>query len=162
AALDDEAAALSPRDRAAVRIARALSTVPARVEPADRDELARHFSPRTIEWIVLSVGMMGWLNKTMDALGVPLAPSTIAEVSSGTAPRGGPPGRHSAGGPPTGETAHADSLRTRASVVRYAPAAIRLDRAWTKGVPDRMPAVGEFLHARTGHAFSVLSRLRHR
>lgn len=162
AALDDEAGTLSPADRAAVRIARSLAAVPARVEPADRDELARHFSPGTIEWIVLAVGMMGWLNKTMDALGVPLELSTVAEVNAVIAPSGWTPGQHLAGDAPTGEIARADSLLTRASVVRHAPAAIRLDRAWTAGVPDRMPAVGEFLRARTGHAFDVLSRLRHR
>jgi alkylhydroperoxidase family enzyme len=162
AALDDEAGVLSPADRAAVRIARALSTVPARVDRADREELARHFSPATIEWIVLSIGMMGWLNKTMDALGVPLELSTVAEVNAVIAPSGWTPGQHLAGEPPTGEPPRADSLLKRASVVRQAPAAIRLDRAWTAGVPDRMPAVGEFLRGRIGHAFSVLSRLRHR
>jgi alkylhydroperoxidase family enzyme len=162
AALDDEAGALSPADRAAVRIARALASVPARVEPGDRDELARHFSPKTIEWIVLAAGMMGWLNKTMDALGVPLELSTVAEVNAVIAPTGWTPGRHLDGAPPDGEIAHADSLLTRASVVRYAPAAIRLDRAWTADVPDRMPAVGEFLRDRIGGAFAVLSRLRHR
>jgi alkylhydroperoxidase family enzyme len=162
AALDDEAAALSPADRAAVRIARALASVPARVEPADREELARHFSPKVIEWIVRACGMMGWLNKTMDALGVPLEPSTVAEVNAVISPTGWTPGQHLAGEPPSGEIAHADSLLTRASVVRYAPSAIRLDRAWTKGVPDRMPAVGELLRARIGHSFSVLSKLRHR
>jgi hypothetical protein len=48
------------------------------------------------------------------------------------------------------------------SVIRYAPQALRLDGMWTAGVPDRWPAVGEFLRQRTGHSFPVLSRLRHR
>jgi hypothetical protein len=153
---------LSPADRAVVRIARSLAAVPARVDPTDRDELARHFSPAVIEWIVLGIGMMGWLNKTMDALGVPLEPSTVAEVNAVLAPAGWTPGQHLAGEPPTGEIAHADSLLKRASVVRYAPAAIRLDRAWTAGVPDRAPAVDEFLRGRIGGTFAVLGRLRHR
>ncbi|MGH8517156.1 MAG: hypothetical protein ACREUE_06810, partial [Panacagrimonas sp.] len=61
-------------------------------------------------------------------------------------------------GDPPGE----DSLLRRLSVVRYAPQAIQLDKRWTEGVPDRWPAVGEFLRQRTGHPFPVLSRLRHR
>ncbi len=46
--------------------------VPAAIEDEDRAELRRHFSETDAEWIVLSVAMMGWLNKAMDALGVPL------------------------------------------------------------------------------------------
>lgn len=162
AVLDDEASALSPPNRAAVRVARALAAVPARVEQADRDELARQFSPAVIEWIVLAVAMMGWLNKTMDALGVPLEVSTVAEVNSVIAPSGWTPGQHMTGELPSGEVAQADSLLKRASVVRYAPAAVRLDRVWTKGVPDRMPAVDDLLRSRIGGTFAVLARLRHR
>ncbi len=66
-------------------------------------------------------------------------------------------GRVSAGDPPG-----ADSLATRLGLIRYAPQAIKLDKAWTRGVPDRWPAVGEYLRQRTGHSFPVLSRLRHR
>jgi hypothetical protein len=62
-----------------------------------------------------------------------------------------------AGAPPG-----ADSLATRFGLIRYAPQAIKLDKAWTEGVPDRWPAVGEYLRQRTGHSFPVLSRLRHR
>ena len=141
AALDDEASALSPADRAAVRLARGLAAIPAHVAAADRAELARQFSPATIEWLVLAIGMMGWLNKTMDALGVPLELSTIAEVNGVIGPSGWTPGQHFTGEPPTGEPAHADSLLMRASVVRFAPAAVRLDRAWTAGVPDRISLI---------------------
>ncbi len=66
------------------------------------------------------------------------------------------------GAPPSGEPARADSLVTRLRVVRNAPSALRLDKEWTAGVPDRWPAVGDFLRQRTGHAFPFLSRLRHR
>ena len=45
--------------------------------------------------------------------------------------------------------------------MRHAPSALRLDKRWTAGVPDRWPAVGDFLRRATGHAFPVLSRLEH-
>jgi hypothetical protein len=64
--------------------------------------------------------------------------------------------------PSSGEPAREDSLLTRLSVVRFAPDALRLDITWTRGVPDRWPAVGQYLREATGHDFPVLSRLRHR
>lgn len=33
----------------------------------------------------------------------------------------------------------------RFGVVRHAPQAVSLDKQWTRGVPDRWPAVGDFL-----------------
>jgi hypothetical protein len=39
---------------------------------------------------------------------------------------------------------------------------VGLDKKWTKGVPDRWPAAGDFLREKTGHDFPVLGRLRHR
>src|SRR6185295_10124403 len=69
---------------------------------------------------------------------------------------------HMKGMAPAGDPPGADSLVSRMSVIRYAPQALKLDKKWTAGVPDRWPAAGEFLRRRTGHSFPVLSRLRHR
>jgi hypothetical protein len=160
-ALDGEPA-LTEADRAAVRVARALAVVPAAIDDEDRAELLRHFSETDAEWIVLSVAMMGWLNKTMDALGVPLEASTASEVNGVIAPSGWTPGQHMKGAVLAGNPPDADSLATRLSLIRYAPRAITLDKAWTKGVPDRWPYVGEYLRRQTGHSFPVLSRLRNR
>lgn len=158
----DGGTALGPADRAAVRVARALSVVPVDLREEDRAGLLAALSPANAEWVVLSVAMMGWLNKAMDALGVPLEEPTVGEVNGVIAPSGWTPGQHMKGPVPEGEPARADSLVTRFSVVRYAPAAIKLDKEWTRGVPDRWPAVGVYLRQATGHDFPVLSRLRHR
>jgi hypothetical protein len=55
----------------------------------------------------------------------------------------------------TGDPPGADSFATRFGLIRYAPQAIKLDKAWTEGVPDRWPVVGEYLRRRTGHSFPV-------
>jgi hypothetical protein len=150
-------------DRAAVRVARALSTVPATIHDDDRNELRRHFSRGDEEWIVLAVAMMGWLNKTMDALGVPLEEPTVAEVNALMAASGWRPGKHMNGElPAAAPPPSADSLGKRLGVIRHAPKAVGLDKKWTKGVPDRWPAVRDFLREKTGHDFPVLGRLRHR
>jgi AhpD family alkylhydroperoxidase len=160
-ALDGERT-LSAADRAAVRVARALAVVPTAIDDEARADLRRHFSAADVEWVVLVIAMMGWLSKMMDALGVPLEEATFSEVNGVIAPSGWTPGQHMKGTAPTGDPPRPRSLRTRLSVIRYVPQALKLDKMWTAGVPDRWPAVGEFLRQRTGHSFPVLSRLRHR
>jgi alkylhydroperoxidase family enzyme len=160
-ALDAERT-LTAADRAAVRVARALAVVPASVDDEARANLRRQFSEKDAEWVVLAIAMMGFLNKAMDALGVPLEEPVASEVNGVIGPSGWKPGQHMRTTVLDGDPPGADSLLTRLSVVRYAPQAVKLDKGWTQGVPDRWPAVGEFLRQRTGHAFPVLSRLRHR
>ena len=158
----DEDAALTEADRAAVRVARSLGVVPAAIDDEERAGLRRHFSETNAEWIVLIIAMMGFLNKAMDALGIPLEGTTASEVTGVISPSGWTTGKHMSGAVTAGEPPGTDSLATRLGLIRYAPQAIKLDKAWTQGVPDRWPAVGEYLRQRTGHSFPVLSRLRHR
>jgi hypothetical protein len=137
--------------------------VPTTIDDDDRRALRACFSPAHEEWIVLSIAMMGWLNKTMDALGVPLEEPTVAEVQALITPSGWSAGKHVQGQLPTSVAAPAaDSLGKRLGVIRHAPKAVGFDKAWTQGVPDRWPAVGAFLRENTGHDFPVLGRLQHR
>jgi hypothetical protein len=126
-------------------------------------ELARHFSAADVEWIVLAIGMMGFLNKFMDAVGVELEAQSIAEVGPLLAPTGWSPGKHGGGEVP-GEagTSPRDTLFTYLRAVRQVPSAIRMESRWTKGVPDRWPEVGTYLETRTGHSFPLLGKLRHK
>jgi alkylhydroperoxidase family enzyme len=160
-ALDAERT-LTAADRVAVRVARSLAVVPASVDDETRAELWRQFSEKNAEWVVLAIAMMGFLNKAMDALGVPLEEPVACEVNGVIGPSGWKPGQHMSTTVLDGDPPGADSLLTRLSFIRYAPQAIKLDKGWTQGVPDRWPAVGEFLRRTTGHSFPVLSHLRHR
>ena len=160
----EDLSGLSAPERAAVAVARALSSTRSKLTDAHRKELEAQLPGADAEWIVLGIGMMGFLNKFMDGLGVELEPSTVDEVSALISPSGWSPGKHLDGGhrEARGEPPRADSLWTKARVVRYAPGAIALDKKWTRGVPDRWPQVGEYLGRRTGHDFPVLSRLTKR
>lgn len=153
---------LTAGEASAVAVAEALARVPSRLTVPERDELERHFGPDGAEWIVWGVVMMGFLNKFMDAVGVELEASTVAEVSSTMGPGWNPGvagwdlGDTRPGTPPP-----ADSLRTKAKVAPLVPGALRLDRQWQRGVPTRWPAIGRYLTERTGHAFDVLAAARH-
>jgi hypothetical protein len=153
---------LSATDQAVVRVAHALAVVPAAIDDAARADLRRHLSESDAEWVVLSVTMMGFLNKAMDALGVPLEEPLASEVNGVIASSGWAPGKHMKSAVLTGDPPGSDTLMSRMGIVRYAPQALKLDKEWTAGVPDRWPAVGEYLRQKAGHSFPVLSKLRHR
>jgi alkylhydroperoxidase family enzyme len=131
----EEQPTLSNADRAAVRVARALARVPVTIDDSDRAELRRHFLEPDVEWIVLSIAMMGWLNKTMDALGVPLEEPTVAEVRNVITPSGWMPGKHLKNAVIAGDPPRAGSLAERLSLIRHAPSAVALDKRWTKECP---------------------------
>ncbi len=130
--------ALTAKERAVVDVARSLSSVPCKLTNAERRELERQFSPAQAEWIVLGIVTMGFLNKFMDASGVELEASTVAEITSAMGPdwRTGKAGRDLDPAAKTTAPPQADSLRTKLSVLRFAPGALRLDRQWQQGVPD--------------------------
>lgn len=160
----EDISALSPPERAAIAVARALAGTRPSLTAAHRQELEAQLPGADAEWVVLGIAMMGFLNKFMDSLGVELEPSTVDEVTAVISPWGWSPGKHLDGGPreANGKPPRADSLWTKARVVRYAPGALALDKKWTRGVPDRWPQVGAYMKERTGHDFPVLSRLTRR
>jgi hypothetical protein len=160
AAMEDDAA-LAPRERAVVRVARALGAGAALAQE-DRAAIQRHYSADEVEWIVLGIAMMGWLNKSFTALGVPLEVPTAEETNSILARSGWTAGAHLTEKIGTRAPPRADSLGKRLGVVRHAPTALSLDKKWTAGVPDNWRATSAFLREKTGHDFPILSHLRHR
>jgi alkylhydroperoxidase family enzyme len=162
-ATDADLSRYTPAERACVELGRALAHVPAAMTVEHRRALEAHLSPVDAEWTALSVGMMGFLNKIMDALGVELEGETVAEVRGVVEPSGWTPGKHLDGEAPAPvPPPRADGLVTKLGVVRHAPGALALDRKWTAGVPDRWPAAGDYLRERTGHTFPLLARMTRR
>lgn len=159
---------LTPPERAAVAAAEALASVPCAFTPEHRRDLRRHVSAANAERLALGIAMMGFLNKFMDAVGVDLEEASVEEVAAVLQPTGWTPGKHevSADRPAAPELqarpSGADTLWTKLTLLRHVPAAIRIDRAWTRGVPARWPAVGSYLQEATGHDFPMLAKLRSR
>lgn len=139
-----------------------LSVVPSTFTAADRARLDLHFTPPQVEWLALAVAMMGFLNKFMDAIGVPLEDETAGEAEAVIAASGWLPGQHYKDNV---EAASAlprpDTIWTSLGVIQHAPRAVVAEGRWTAGVPARWPAVGTYLRDWTGHDFPVLGRLSH-
>jgi alkylhydroperoxidase family enzyme len=161
------AGVLPPAERAAVTAAEALASIPCAFTPEHREELGRHFSAQDAERIALGIALMGFLNKFMDALAVDLEDAAVEETSAALSPTGWTPGKHRVATPALEPELRArpggrDTLATKLAILRHVPAALRLDLAWTRGVPSHWPAVGTYLQARTGHDFPLLAKVRSR
>ena len=152
----------TPGELATVAMARSLARIPCELTAAEREALERCYPPDRAEWIVLGVVMMGFLNKFMNAIGVELEATTVAEVAT-TLGADWTPGKAGRDLDPAARSLppRADTLRTKLRIVPHMPTALRLDTKWQRGVPGKWPAVGAFLRERTGHDFPVLARLRH-
>ena len=153
--------ALDGASQAVVDVAEALGRMPSNLTDRERSALRARLAPDVVEWLVLVAGMMGFLNKVMDALGVELEQAVVDEVSSLVQATGWSPGKHVVEGPSGRPAAPAhDSLAVKLSVVRHIPAAWMGDRRRTRGAPSSWPGAGEFLAARTGYRFPTLGHLK--
>ena len=161
----DASATYAAAELIAIEVAQALGAVPGECTPAMRDDLGRHFSSADVEWLVLAISMMGFLNKFMDVMGMPLEETTYAEVDAVIGPSGWTPGKHRAARDPGRPTAphevRADGLGTKLALVPLLPSAIFRQQRWMSGTPTSWPMLGDYLRQRTGHEFEVLSKLRH-
>ena len=159
---------LSPAAGAAAAAAEALARIPCTFTRAHREELLRHFSARDAERLALGIALMGFLNKFMDAVGVDLEEASVREVSALLLPTGWTPGKHRVAAATSTDPAFEprpggrDTLTTKLALLRHVPAALRLERSWTRGVPARWPAAGSYLAAHTGHDFPLLAKVTSR
>lgn len=157
------------QETATVSIAEALSTDPHHYEPVMSAELEKHFSDDHAEWIIMGVAMMGFLNKFMDAVGVELEPEAVTDVQALIGSTGWSVGQHAWAGtdgyPETDDdtptTPPQDSLATMLTVLRNGPGAAKLDKQWTKGIPDDLAGQQHLLLSKYGYEDHVLSHMRH-
>ena len=173
----------TPVEAAVADLAEAMAVVPSRVTPDHVAAVAEYLSDEDIEWIVLAVSLGGFLNKFMDTMGIPLEDRAIADVQALLRPTGWNPGKHlwtsepvegldQAGGRPlrlvepgwtevdTSDEIPVDNMGTYLRVFRQAPGAVRLEKAWTRGVSKRIGPILLMLEEQVGYAFPVLGLVR--
>lgn len=163
-------------EEAVANLAFALGRVPNEMSIDLIKALEQFLDPGDLEWIVLSAAMMGFLNKFMDAMGIPLEPEAVSDVSTLIGPTGWSVGKHlwdpddptftapftTNGHPGGADQIPVDGLGTYMRVIRQAPAALRLEGKWTKGVSGRIGPALVMLEDRIGYAFPILATLQHK
>ena len=159
----------TPEEAAVVAVAEALSTDPHHYTSDIGDQLKTLLSEDDAEWVVMGVAMMGFLNKFMDAIGVELEPEAVTDVTALIGPTGWSVGQHAWAGtegyPIDGDAPPPlppkDSLRTMLTVVRNGPGAVRLDKEWSKDLPNDAEGQQEVLLDRFGYRDEVLGSMLH-
>lgn len=170
----------NPVEDAVANLAAAMATVPATVTPDHVRAIEALLSPRDVEALVLAVSLGGFLNKYMDSVGVELEESCLSDVQALLRPVGWHPGKHVVRHADadtddltdTGDSFQLpwmnvdtsgdipiDGLGTYLRVIRQAPAAARLDRAWSRGVSGRLGPAMLLLEEETGYSFPILGSL---
>ena len=150
----------SPKEAAVVQVAERLSRVPHELTREQCDELSQHYSERESRWVLMGIAMMGFLNKFMDAMGIPLEEEALADTGKILDGTGWAPGYHVEGPYETPQNfvkPKTDNFGTYLRVLRQAPAAIKLENKWIRGVPKKYPEVGAYLEAQTGYSFPLLA-----
>lgn len=149
----------TPAQKAAMTVATTMSTIPADLTREDYEEMTRHFNPDEIEQIILSVCMMGFLNKFMDAMDVELEAASIADVEDLLSNTGWKPKRHEQAHDGALSKLQADNFFTYLRVITHAPGAVMMERKWTKDIPHAISEIESFLKTRTGYHFPVFRRV---
>ncbi|GAA4113663.1 hypothetical protein GCM10022393_12800 [Aquimarina addita] len=150
----------TPKEVSVVTLAEALSRVPCELKKEHCVELSSHFSSYEVRWILMGIGMMGFLNKYMDVMGIPLEDEAIADTGNLLVGTGWTPEHIVAYHYETPESfvkPKADNLGTFLRVFLQAPGAIRLESKWVKGVPKKYPEAGEYLKKHTGYSFPMIA-----
>jgi alkylhydroperoxidase family enzyme len=152
------------RELHALGVADAIGRLPDALGATQRKEFLQLFSGSDAECLVLAMAMMGFLNKFMDGVGVPLEDAPFEDATRVIAATGWAPGKHrdepADTGPSQAPRVSVDSLRTNIGLLPLMPSLIAREVLWTRGVPRTWPDVGHYLRERTDHDYPVLANLR--
>lgn len=157
----------SKKETAVVELALNLMSVPNHVTDEDRRRLYDFLSPANVEWIVLAIGMMGFLSTFMNSMGIDMEQTTVDDVSGVMRKAGWSEGKHDV--TPSehklqdaeSRPLRGDTLFSNLSMLRYLPSALTYDNKATKKIPKAWPEIGDYLLTTVGHSFPILGLLNH-
>ena len=149
----------TPPQDAVLNAASALGAMPHSFTRDHMAALEQHIKSTDIAWIGMGIAMMGFLNKFMDALGVPLEDASVADSHAILTHSGMGLGKHFTDQLPATVRPTIDNWRLYAKVATLAPGALRFDAKWLARVPkaDRMAAA--YLEEHTGVHFALVDRV---
>lgn len=153
----------TPVEQAVVAFAVGLASEPSVWDRDSVEELGLHLSADDIEWIAMSVGMMGFLNKFMDAISVPLEIEAINDVAALIEPDGwdiGKAGWRHGAAERVAAKVPTDSAAVYGRIIRHGPKATIIERNWTKHLPSTAPELRAYLRDVRNVDVPVLSRMR--
>ncbi len=157
---------LSQKENAVIEFASSLSSIPVTLTKERYNDFRKHLSAKEIERIVYSIGLMGFLNKFMDATGITIEQNSLQDVGKLLSSDGWQPGKHFEGSFDASEIQskpiRQDSFMTFLRVLKHAPGAVFLEKKWTRGVPGSYARAKVYLQKHTGYTFPILKNIKNR
>ncbi|WP_299215712.1 hypothetical protein [uncultured Aquimarina sp.] len=151
------------KEKSVVTVSKGLATVPASLKKQELIEFRSHFTQKEEDWIVFSTVLMGFLNKFMDAVGVELEPEAIHDVGELLYPTGWTHGKHLKDKIKSkASIIEVDNFKTFFRVIKEAPGAIKLEKNWTKEVPNTGEKASFYLQEYIGYSFPILKNIKHK
>ncbi|MBQ4821639.1 hypothetical protein [Aquimarina sp. MMG016] len=151
-------------EEAVVSLAKGMSTIPSQLTKENYSKLTSYLTGEEIDKIIFSIGLMGFLNKFMDAVGIELETGSIQDVGKLLLSIGWDPGKHSESNIDLSEIntkpIKKDNFLTYLRILRYAPWAVMMEKRWTKGVPDNYEQSKVYLEKYTGYTFPFLKNIK--
>lgn len=158
--------ALSPKEKAVANLGQALGKMPLQLKKSHCLELAQHYNENDIEEIILSISMIGFLNKFMDNLGMRLEEGMMNDVGQLLIPTGWTPPQNSNKhkdsfeSPNEASNISKDNLFSIIRLVRFAPNATQLEKKWMKGIPNKYTEAVSLLKSYSGYDFPILKKIK--
>ncbi len=150
------------KETAVISFAEALSRVPSDVSQAHYDTLTAQCSQLEAEQAAMGVVLMGFLNKYMDAMGIEIEQQAIDDTADLLTQTGWTAGKHLKGDiklSPNAKIPQSDNLLTYFRITRHALGALKIERNWTKNVPNTYEKAALYLKKHTGHHFPILAKI---
>ena len=150
------------KELAVINFARKMGQIPCNINKDDFTELQKYCNSNEIEAILMGTVLMGFLNKFMDAIGVELEQESIDDVSFLLKNTTWEVGKHANAEhrAPVKSDIKVDNILTYIKVFRLAPGAMKLEKRWLKGVPNKTEKINEFLNKNIGYDFPVLNKIK--
>ena len=149
----------TPQQDAVLKAAYALGEMPHSFTRDHVTALQRHLKPSDVNWVGMGIAMMGFLNKFMDALGVPLEDASVADSHAILTQSGMGLGKHFTDRLPATVRPPIDNWRLYAKIAALAPGALRFDAKWLAGIPKADDMAAAYLQERTGIHFALIDRV---
>lgn len=151
-------------EESVIDVAQKLARFPCQLTNEQRQTLQDQINdPTTVESIVLAMGMIGYLNKSMDALGIPLEVETYRETRNILGPSWSP-GANGQLVDPQIHTAEpfplVSAFHTYWAMLLQGPSAMSFEWRTLAGIPNNAAAANAFLLERYGYECPVLYSLR--
>lgn len=157
--------ARTPAEAATVAVADGLGADPATYSPDLGQHLRDQCGDADAEWIVTAIAMMGFLNKFMDAVGVELEQDAVDDVGGILRPTGWTIGRAGWDGATMAEARPtpppSDTMKTKATLLRHAPGAVKLSRGWVAGLPRKVGPLRTHIRDHHGWDEALITTMAH-